>query len=189
MGIPPPLFLCKGQERVTKLGRKAKCRICRSVLDTTTAFRVISHNKNNKSITAYYCSKEEYQNDCARKEKVARDYYAVENAITEIFGHKVENDTIHKEWKRWNNLASNEEIATYLTENKNYLLDVMKKDFSSEFGQIRYFSTILCSKLIDFKQRKKETEKPKVQVDETFYEAAPVTRNKRRSLADLEDEF
>ena len=101
----------------------------------------------------------------------------------------MENSTIHKEWKRWNNLVSNEQIAEYLTENKNYLLEVMKKDFSSEFGKIRYFSTILCNKLMDFKPKAKEEEKPKVQVDETFYASAPTTQNKRRSLADLEDEF
>ena len=171
------------------MGRKAKCRICGTSLDTTTAYKVITHDTNNKVKTAYYCSHEEYLEDCAKKEKAAIDYYAVENAITEIFGYKVENSTIHKEWKRWNNLVSNEQIAEYLMENKNYLLEVMKKDFSSEFGKIRYFSTILCNKLMDFKPKAKEEEKPKVQVDETFYASAPTTQNKRRSLADLEDEF
>lgn len=176
---------------MTEVGRKAKCRICKTSLDTTTAYKVITHDTNGNPSTAYYCSKEEYKNDCVKKEKAAIDYYAVENAITEIFGYKVENNTIHKEWKRWNNLASNEQIAAYLTENKVYLFEVMKKDFSSEFGKIRYFSTILCNKLIDFntKVEVKEVEKPKVQVDETFYGSASTTQNKRRSLADLEDEF
>ena len=173
------------------MGRRAKCRICGTSLDTTTAYKVISHDTNDKATTAYYCSKEEYKNDCAKKEKAAIDYYAVENAITEIFGYKVENNTIHKEWKRWNNLANNEQIAAYLIENKNYLFEVMKKDFSSEFGKIRYFSTILCNQLIDFntKVEVKEVRKPQVQVDETFYSSTPTTQNKRRSLADLEDEF
>lgn len=171
------------------MGRKAKCKICGTNLDTTTAYKVITYNKNNKENRAYYCNCEEYLEDCEKKEKAKIDYYAVKNAIEEIFGDKVENKALHEEWKRWNNLANNEQIAAYLTENKNYLLRVMKKDFSSEFGKIRYFSTILCSQLIDFKSKAKEIEKPKVQVDETFYEAAPTTRNKRRSLADLEDEF
>ena len=173
------------------MGRKAKCRICKTSLDTATAYKVITHDANGKEKTAYYCSCEEYSEDCAKKEKAAIDYYAVENAITEIFGYKVENGALHKEWQRWNNLASNERIAAYLTENKNYLFEIMRKDFSSEFGKIRYFSTVLCSKLMDFnvKVEAKHVEKPKVQVEEIFYASTTTTQNKRRSLADLEDEF
>ena len=174
------------------MGRKAKCKICKTTLDTTTAYKVVMRDANGKEKTAYYCSSDEYFKDCEKKEKAARDYYAVENAITEIFGYKVENNTLHKEWQRWNNLVSNEKIAAYLTENKNYLIEIMKKDFSSEFGKIRYFSTILCSKLIDFnvKVEVKEVEKPKIQVDETLYISTPTTKKKRRrSLEDLEDEF
>ena len=173
------------------MGRKAKCRICKTTLDTATAYKVVTHDVNGKAKTAYYCSHDEYSEDYVKKEKAAIDYYAVENAITEIFGYKVENNTVHKEWQRWNNLVSNEKIAAYLTENKNYLMEIMKKDFTSEFGKIRYFSTILCNKLVDFnaKVEAKEVEKPKVQVDETFYVSTSTTQNKRRSLADLEDEF
>jgi hypothetical protein len=49
----------------------------------------------------------------------------------------------------------------------------------------------LKNKLGDYKPSVvvSEAEKPKVKVDDTFYEVATTTRNKRRSLADLEDEF
>jgi hypothetical protein len=49
-------------------------------------------------------------------------------------------------------------------------------------------SAVIKNKIGDFASNVTESESPKVQVDETFY--AVVTRNnRRRSLADLEDEY
>lgn len=165
---------------------RAKCKICGSILDTNNAYKVVVKGKN-----AYYCSCEEYNENVDKKKKEADEYYAVENAITEIFGYKVENSMIHKEWKRWNNISDNCKIADYLNQNKSYLCEIMRKEFSSEYGKIRYFSTILCNNLKDFNSKfvVKETEKPKVKTDENFYNMPSTSKNKRRSLADLEDDF
>ena len=55
--------------------------------------------------------------------------------------------------------------------------------------KIKYFSTILKNSLGDFKP-KVEEQVVKVSVDETFYDFVPPARtNKRRSLADLEDDI
>ena len=165
---------------------RAKCKICGSVLDTNAAYKVVTNGKN-----AYYCSCEEFNENAERKKREADEYYAVENAITEIFGYKVENSIIHKEWKRWNNISSNYKIAEYLNNNKSFLCNIMNKDFSSECARIRYFSAILCNNLKDFNTKtiSKETVKPKVKTDETFYGMSSTSNNKRRSLEDSEDEF
>ena len=172
------------------MGRKAKCRACGSSLDTTTAFKLIEHDTNDKPKTSYYCSREEYLDDCAKKEKAAADKDKTYRLICEIMGkEKIINTVLWKEWKIWNEVATNEVIGQCLEENKAFLTSAIAKLDNVEFNRIRYLSTILKNKLGDFKPKEKEIEKPKVKVDETFYGAVQTTQNKRRSLADLEDEF
>ena len=172
------------------MGRKAKCRVCGESLDTMTAFKLIEHDTNNKAKTSYYCSREEYLEDSAKKEKESECKNKAYSLICGIIGReKIINTVLWKEWKEWNKVFSNETIASYLEENKAYLTSTISRLEDKEFNRIRYLSAILKNSLGDFKPKEKETEKPKVQVDETFYEAAPTTQNKRRSLADLEDEF
>ena len=86
-------------------------------------------------------------------------------------------------------MASNEVIGQYLEDNKRYLIDTVSRLDNVEFNRIRYLSTILKNKLGDYKPKAKEVAKPKVQVDETFYVPTIIRSNKRRSLADLEDEI
>ena len=172
------------------MGRKAKCRVCGESLDTTTAFKLIEHDTNNKAKTSYYCSREEYLEDSTKKEKELECKNKAYSLICGIIGReKIINTVLWKEWKEWNKVFSNETIASYLEENKTYLASTISRLEDKEFNRIRYLSAILKNSLGDFKPKEKETEKPKVRVDETFYEAAPTTQNKRRSLADLEDEF
>lgn len=172
------------------MGRKAKCRACGASLDTTTAFKLIEHDTNNKAKTSYYCSREEYLDDCAKKEKAKADKDNVYQLICEIIGReKIINTVLWKEWKVWNSVAADDVILQYLTDSKTYLIGAISRLDDVEFNRIRYLSAILKNSLGDFKPKAKEVEKPKVQVDETFYTATPTTQNKRRSLADLEDEF
>ena len=174
------------------MGRKAKCRACGESLDTTTAFKLIEHDTNNKAKTSYYCSREEYLDDRAKKEKAAADKNKAYKLICEIIGReKIINTALWKEWKVWNEVATDEVILQYLEENKEYLTSMIGRLDDIEYNRIRYLSAILKNKLGDYKPKVvvKETEKPKIQVDETFYESTPTTHNKRRSLADLEDDF
>lgn len=169
---------------------RAKCKVCGSSLDTKTAFKLIEHDTNGKPKNFYYCSKEEYEKSETEKRKNEDNKNKAYSLICSIIGReKITNTILWREWKEWNKAFSNETIASYLEENKAYLTSTISRIEDKEFNRIRYLSAILKNSLGDFKQKEKETEKPKVQVDETFYEAAPTTQNKRRSLADLEDEF
>ena len=174
------------------MARKAKCRACGSSLDTTTAFKLIEHNTNDKQKTSYYCSREECLDDCAKKEKAKEDKDKAYELICEIIGReKIINTVLWKEWKVWNTVATDDIIAQYLTDNKAYLMNVISRLDDVEFNRIRYMSAILKNSLGDFKPKvvAAQIEKPKVKVDESFYGTVPTTQNKRRSLADLEDEF
>lgn len=174
------------------MGRKAKCRACGASLDTTTAFKLIEHDTNDKAKTSYYCSREEYLDDCAKKERAKADKDNVYQLICEIIGReKIINTALWKEWKVWNSVATDDVILQYLMDNKAYLIGAISRLDDVEFNRIRYLSAILKNNLGDFKPHKvmSEAEKPKIQVDESFYEAAHTTQNKRRSLEDLEDEF
>lgn len=166
-----------------------KCRICGTSIDKTMAYFVVVCDSKGKEKRAYYCSQKEYADDLARKEKAAADKDKAYRLICDIIGRKeIINTALWKEWLQWNKVASNEVIGQYLEENKSYLISVVSRLDNVEFNRIRYLSTILKNKLGDFKAKAKEIPKPKIQVDETFY--APTTNNnKRRSLADLEDEF
>lgn len=174
---------------------KAKCRICGESLDTTTAYKVISYDASGKEKRAYYCSQEEYEEEENRKKKAADDKDRVYRLICDIICRKeIINTVLWKEWKLWNKVATDELIGQYLEENKIYLTSVIARLDDVEFNRIRYLSAIIKNKLGDFKPKAKETPKPKVQVEETVYEPqsennAPMKSNKRRSLADLEDEF
>ena len=174
---------------------RAKCKICRESLDTTTAYKVISYDTNGKEKRAYYCSQEEYEEEENRKKKAADDKDRVYRLICDIICRKeIINTVLWKEWQLWNKVATDELIGQYLAENKVYLTSVIERLDDIEFNRIRYLSAIIKNKLGDFKPKAKETPKPKVQVEETVYESRPINivpikSNRRRSLADLEDEY
>jgi hypothetical protein len=164
---------------------RCKCKICGLILDSNTAFKVIDKNGKNK----YYCSDSEYQDEEQRKQKEKAGKDAVYDVACEIFGYKVKNTAFFKEWNEWLELKCNEIIAKYLQENKDYLTGAISRLSSGEYAKIRYLSTVLKNSLVDFKPKSEEKPKPIVDVDMTIYDTPTQSHNRRRSLADLEDEI
>ena len=164
---------------------KCKCRICGTSHNTNDAYKVVVNNKNQ-----YYCNQEEYEKDLVKKKKAAEDKDRVYYLICDIMGEEeIINTAIWAEKKVWNKAFSDEFIAKYLQENKDYLTSAITRLDASQFAKIRYLSTILKNSLGDFKPQPDVVEKPKVVIDETIYDAPIRTLNKRRSLEDLEDMF
>lgn len=173
---------------------RCKCRQCQTNLNTQTAYKTTINSKN-----AYFCNEDHYkkfmQEDENKKKKQEHEaqtkqkFYDLFCEILDVKG--ITNTALWKEKNEINKVFSDEVIISYLEENKDWIITSVSRLSGGEYGKIRYVSVILRNKLGDYKPKVviKETEKPKVKVDETFYEAAPTTRNKRRSLADLEDEF
>ena len=148
------IFLFTAQERVTELGRKAKCRTCGKDLDTTTAFKLIAHDTNGKPKTSYYCSREEYEADEEKKRKAAADKDRAYKLICQIIDReKIINTALWREWKEWNTVADDEVIAQYLDENQDYLVGAISRLEDKEFNRIRYLSAILKNSLGDYKPK------------------------------------
>ena len=165
---------------------RAKCKICGTQLNTETAYKITDKNGKNK----YYCSATEYEAEETRKKKAAEDKDLVYRLICDIMSEKeIINTALWKEKTEWNKAFSDEFIAKYLQENKDYLTSAITRLDSSQFAKIRYLSAILKNSLSDFKPKIEEVEKPKVIIDEKIYDTPTHSPNKRRSLEDLEDMF
>lgn len=167
------------------MGRPPKCKCCGKQLDVNTAYKVEGKNKNT-----YYCSKNEYESFIAKKANKQADKDKVNSLVCEIIERKAIVNTIYfSEKQLWNKVCSDEVIAQYLEENKDYLCSVVSRLEDKEFNRIRYLSAILKNNLGDYKPKKEEPI-VKIAIDETIYDVSHIpTHNKRRSLSDLEDEI
>ena len=167
---------------------RCNCKYDKKQLDTKTAFKVVIKEKNT-----YFCDENCYNRYLAEKaeqEKINAEYDAIIDITREIFGYEFQSiGLLRREITAWERVSTRQKIIAYLKENKSWLSDAMSKEFASDFNRVRYYSTIVIGKLHDWKTRVAETEKPKVVVDETIYEAPTQSLNKRRSLAELEDMF
>lgn len=175
------------------MGRPAKCRICGANINTTTAYKVIVCDTNNKEKRFYYCSKDEYEEYEARKKKEAADKDKAYGLICDIIGRKkIINTALWKEWKLWSEVASDEVIAQYLEENKEYLTGAIARLDDVEYNRIRYLSAILKNKLGDYKLKVKEERKPvESNSDFELFEPTVVKQNNQSDfiLEDVEDDL
>ena len=154
------------------------CQICKKKIERDTAYKRVV-GKANK----YYCSEQEWQIEEDKKKKAAEDKKRVYRLICDIMGEKeIINTALWKEKTEWNKVFSDEFIAKYLQENKDYLTSAIARLDSSQFAKIRYLSAILKNSLGDFKPKVIEVEKPKVVVEEHYQ-----TKYKSRSRVALED--
>lgn len=165
-----------------------KCRYDNKTVDRKTAFKVVIGDKNT-----YWCCEEHYNlylEDKEKQDKITAEYDEIFELTKQIFQYNFTGYSVLKrEVNAWEKISTRAKIISYLKENKSWLSDVMSKDFDSDYGRVRYYSVVVSSKLHDYKPVAAAAEKPKVVVEETLYESAPQSFNRRRSLADLEDMF
>ena len=167
---------------------RCNCKYDKKQLDTKTAYKVVIKEKNT-----YFCDENcynKYLADKAEQDKINAEYDEIYELTKQIFGYEFTGYSLLKrEINTWEKVGTRAKIIEYLTENKDWLSNVMSKEFASDFNRVRYYSVIVAGKLHDFKPKPAEVEKPKVVVDETIYEVPTQSLNKRRSLAELEDMF
>ena len=163
----------------------AKCRYDKKPVDTKTAFKVVIKDKNT-----YWCSEQCYKLYCEAQEKQAKinaEYDEIFELTKQIFGYEFTGYSLLKrEINTWEKVGTRDKIITYLKENKDWLSNVMYKEFASDFNRVRYYSTIVAGKLHDFKPKSTETEKPKVVVEE-HYETKYKPKT-RQALEDFEED-
>ena len=140
---------------------RCKCKICGTELDTNTAYKVTDKNGKNK----YFCSASEFEAEEERKKKAAEDKDKVYRLICDIMGvNEVLNTALWKEKIEWNKAFSDEFIAKYLEEKKEYLSSAIARLSGTEYAKIRYISTVLKNSLRDFKPKPTVVEAPKTTV-------------------------
>lgn len=165
---------------------RAKCRICGAQLDTTIAYKVVV-----KGVNKYFCSKEEYDEEETKKQQESDNRNKTYRLICDIFNkEEIVNTALWKEYNEWLKVSESSKIVEYLRENKERLSKVIGRLDSNEFARIRYLSAILKNNLSDFKSKKVEEVRPKIEIDITMYDMSPSqTRKRRRALSELEDEL
>lgn len=171
-----------------------KCKICKKSLNTNDAYCVVTYDKNGKAKKNFYCSKAEVDAEEARKRKAAADRSKAYRLVCEILGRdEIINTILWKEWAIWNKVASDEKIASYLEENREYLLSMISRLDDVEFNRIRYLSAILKNKLGDYKPKVKEVERAVVKYSSSFelFEPTVVKNNEVNNiiLDDVEDDL
>lgn len=150
---------------------KVKCACCGKQIDKKVAV-AIPNGKRNK----YYCS--EHVGQKSPREKMY-------DAINDIFGYKVLNTILFKEFDEIGNVHTFEKVMFYIEENKDYLYDVVRRDFVSEYAKIRYFSAIFKNGLNDFVIKEPEViieKEVAVEIVETTNYKA---KKQRRGMDDL----
>jgi hypothetical protein len=164
---------------------RCKCKICGTQLNTTEAYKVTDKNGKNK----YYCSASEFEIEEARKKKASEDKDRVYYLICDILGEKeIISTALWAEKKIWNKAFSDEIIAKYLAENKDYLTSAVSKLSGTEYAKIRYVSAVLKNSLRDWKPKVVTVEKPKLTVTEEYYETKYKPKA-RMALEDLEEGY
>lgn len=154
-----------------------KCRLCSTKIERNQAFKVVVGGKN-----AYYCNEAEYQQVLHDREVKDSTY----ECVNRIFGYKVLNSALFKEMNIILESYSYDYILAYLKDNEEYITNVLKKDFNSEYAKIRYFSAILKNNLQDYHMPIKE-EPRVIEYDEPIVHKFHRSKQ-RRGLAELESE-
>ena len=170
---------------------RAKCKYCGKWLDTKESIKVTDDGKNRYYCNAWCCTK--HSEELIEKAKINAEYDEIIDITREIFGYEFQSiGLLRKEITAWERVGTRQKIISYLKDNKEWLRDVMHKEFNGDYNRVRYYSAVVSSKLHDWKPRVVEPPKP-VQpkaVETTFYEIGDVVRKPtRRALDDLEDEI
>lgn len=171
---------------------RAKCKQCSIFVNTNDAIKEIVNNK-----PAYWCSgkcKTLYDEEQAKVAATKAEYDEIVALTREIFGYNIVSlGLLRKEINTWETLSTRQKIIAFLKVNKEWLSVTMRKEFTNDFCRVRYYSTVIASKLHDFKPKSdasiEHNQQPVADINETMYEIRNANTNKRRSLEDMEDVF
>lgn len=155
-----------------------KCRSCSNKIERNDAYKVTINGKNE-----YYCNEKEYKQKLKQVENKDNTF----KMINEIFGYEVINSAIFKELKEISAKHPYDKIYSFLCDNKAMLERSMSKTFTSEYGKIRYFTTIIKNNIVDYIQVEDEP-----YITDNEYEVLDIKykpKKKRRAMSDLEREL
>lgn len=159
-----------------------KCKCHGEKIDKAIAYKVSKGSKND-----YYCSKGDYDSIVAELDSKKEVF----DACNRIFGYVVVNTALFKEVHDLGKIYSYRLLLSLLNDKSDYLEKTLSaKDFTSEYGKIRYVFAIIRNNIKDYQViQKQEIVK---QVDDTVYdEPTPpqrVSRSGRKGLVDYTED-
>lgn len=153
------------------------CKACKKKIDRDTAYKVVVAGKNQ-----YYCNEKEYLN--IMEEKQAKK--EVFNLCTEILGATT-NTILFKEMTEISSVYSYKKILEYLKCNLPSIKSYMYKTFTSEFGKIKYFTTIIKNNIGDYVAEIKDEKTIEMETTEVNYKARSRKKSLSQYLAEYEE--
>ena len=179
------------------MGRLVKCRVCNKQLDINDAIKAILYNSKGTPSNAFYCCEQHHDKgvkEHKQKVKKIKETQIVEDKvyylICDIMGKKaILNSALFKERQVWKKAASEEVIAQYLEENKDYLTNVIAKLDNIEYNRIRYLSAIIKNNLGDYKPEVKVAKEKFIPVVQEEHYETKFKSKERKGFDDLEEDL
>lgn len=149
---------------------KVTCRFCKKRLLKDEAVKV-PHGK----VHWYYCPEHA---------RIMDEQDSMYERINDIFGYKItDNSSLYGQINPLISEHGIKKISHYLQSQRDWLVRTMSKEFTSEYGKIRYFVAILRNNLPDYKF-KEEVINHK---DQQYSEMVPTNKFKKNKRVGLED--
>lgn len=153
-----------------------KCKICKNKIDRDNAYKVVINGKNQ-----YYCNVDEYVKWNEENESRMK----VIDLSFEILGETT-NTILMKDLGDIAKVHGYIKLRKYIEDNYMELDRIVRnKNIDIEYGKIRYYTTIIKNQIGDFKEVDENMEVH----DFEFVEDVKYTPTKRKSFADLIDEY
>lgn len=151
------------------------CKACKKKNDRDASYKAIVNGKNH-----YYCNEKEYLNEIAER-KAKLEVFGI---CTEVLGSTT-NTILFKEITGIANVHTYTKIIGYLTDNLQGIKGFMSKSFNSEYGKIKYFTTIIKNGIGDYVIETKIERFIEVETTEVNYKK----RDRKKSLSQYIDEY
>jgi YHS domain-containing protein len=151
------------------------CKGCKKKIDRDAAYKIIINGKNN-----YYCNQLEYENIKNEKENRLK----VIDLSFEIIGYTT-NTSLMKELGEIAKVHTYTKMLRFMESNLNELNNIMTRNFTSEYGKIKYFATVIKNKIGDYKELIEKTEVNNFE----FIRVMKYTPTKKKTFTDYINEY
>jgi hypothetical protein len=151
------------------------CKGCKTKIERDIAFKVVVNGKN-----IYYCDQLEYENIILEKENRLK----VIDLSFRIIGNTT-NTSLMKELGDIAKIHTYTKMLKFMESNFNELNTIMNRNFTSEYGKIKYYATVIKNKIGDYKEIIENTEVNNFE----FVKVVNYTPTKKKTFTEYINEY
>ncbi|EPY2278026.1 hypothetical protein ACXAT3_002778 [Clostridium sporogenes] len=137
------------------MSRKCKCKICKKILTTDKAYKVVINSKN-----IYYCSEGEYKRDLKNKQNKDKCFNTIKHILNEPFITPIMKKEVNKLNKFYDYIIIERTFRECEDSIKWFLNN---KEYNTEYAKTRYIMVIIQNNINcaykKYIQEQKEMEK------------------------------